>query len=157
MKLVRFNVTFFDGGKPKYDAGRHYPINEETERCVAQGIAELVESNTAVAQAEKLAEKARKAAEAAAEAAKEAALRADAARVAQAEADRAQDELAAAAAADPTDAKQVVPPKTAAPGNAQDALEDDGDQERHPAIASAVNSATEALNAAQSALSALKA
>lgn len=42
-KRAKFNVTFFDVGVPKYEVGKHYPLNEETEREIAKGNAELIE------------------------------------------------------------------------------------------------------------------
>lgn len=96
-KLVRFNAPFFDGGVPKYFAGKHYPISEETLRCAAAGTAEVVDVDIAVDEAEKLAERARRMAEAAAAKAEEARLLADAARAAQAEADQAASIIAGAA------------------------------------------------------------
>lgn len=46
-KAVKFNVSYFDAGAPKYEADKTYPETEETLRCVARGIAESVNVKSA--------------------------------------------------------------------------------------------------------------
>lgn len=69
MKVIKFNTTFYDVGVPKYEAGKHYPVTEETQRQVAVGIAEEIDAYVEIDEAEKLAEKAHKKLESAAAAA----------------------------------------------------------------------------------------
>lgn len=40
---ILFVATHYDGGVPKYEAGKHYSVTEETSRSVMQGHAELIE------------------------------------------------------------------------------------------------------------------
>ena len=44
MQLARFLLAFFEAGAVKYQAGQHYALGEETERCIAAGTAELVDA-----------------------------------------------------------------------------------------------------------------
>lgn len=60
MKVIKFNATFYDVGVPKYEAGKHYPVTEETQRQVTAGIAEEIDAYVDTDEAEKLAEKAQK-------------------------------------------------------------------------------------------------
>lgn len=43
IKRVLFNQNFYEVGEVKYAAGQHYPVNEETARCVVAGTADNVE------------------------------------------------------------------------------------------------------------------
>lgn len=74
MQLVRYLASFFHvtvGGysEAKYEAGKHYPVTDETSLHVEHGIAELVDApddaDKAAAAAESAEAKAAKAAEAA--------------------------------------------------------------------------------------------
>lgn len=51
-KAVKFSVTYFDLGAPKYEADKTYPETEETLRCVARGIAESVNVKAAEIEAD---------------------------------------------------------------------------------------------------------
>jgi hypothetical protein len=42
VKRHQFRATFYDSGVPKYEAGKHYPITDETTSQVAAGNAEVV-------------------------------------------------------------------------------------------------------------------
>jgi hypothetical protein len=43
MQLAKFSATFFMDGAPLYAAGEYYPLtDDEVVRCVARGIAEVV-------------------------------------------------------------------------------------------------------------------
>lgn len=81
--LARYTETFFDAGKAKFEAGKHYPLDDETQRHINAGIAQLITVDLSVEKAQKLAEKARLAADRAASAAAEAEALAEAARLAQ--------------------------------------------------------------------------
>jgi hypothetical protein len=120
-KLIRFNTTYFDNGAPKYVAGRHYPIMEETLRCVAAGWAEEVEVDLSMENAQLAAVKAAAAAAQAAAAAEQARLLADAARVAQEELDQANTIVAAAIAeeAKARETESSTAPAVATPPAAQ--------------------------------------
>jgi hypothetical protein len=50
VKRILFNATFFDSGSPKWSAGQHYPVTEDTQRCIAQGIAEEISVDLAEAE-----------------------------------------------------------------------------------------------------------
>lgn len=47
MKMIRFSQTFWHvvhgASVPQFEAGKDYPVNEDTQRCVARGIAEEVD------------------------------------------------------------------------------------------------------------------
>lgn len=43
VKRILFNATWYESGSPKYVAGQHYPVTEETQRQVGVGIAEEIE------------------------------------------------------------------------------------------------------------------
>ena len=43
IKRILFNATYFDSGLPKWEAGKHYPVSEDTQRQVTAGIAEEIE------------------------------------------------------------------------------------------------------------------
>jgi hypothetical protein len=43
VKRIKFNLTYFEVGAPKWEAGKHYPVNEDTQRQVKAGIAEEIE------------------------------------------------------------------------------------------------------------------
>lgn len=68
-RLARYLADFFASGEIKYAAGQHYPLSEEVERHIAQGIAEEIKVDLTAEKAQKLAEKARLAADKAAAAA----------------------------------------------------------------------------------------
>jgi hypothetical protein len=91
MQIVRYLSSWFHVGasgasEAKYEAGKHYPVTDETSRHIEHGIAELVDApddaDKAAAAAESAEAKAAKAAEAA-EAARAAADAATAAAAAQ--------------------------------------------------------------------------
>jgi hypothetical protein len=91
MQLIRYLVTWFHvtpagHSEAKFEAGKHYPVTDETKLHVAQGIAEVVDApddaEKAAAAAESAEARAAKAAEAA-EAARAAADAATAAAAAQ--------------------------------------------------------------------------
>lgn len=42
-KAIKFNVTFFDGGLPKFEEGKSYPVTDETLHHVACGRAKKIE------------------------------------------------------------------------------------------------------------------
>lgn len=42
VKRHQFRVTFYDSGVAKYEAGKHYPITDETTSQVAAGNADVV-------------------------------------------------------------------------------------------------------------------
>ena len=50
VKRIKFNLTFFDVGVPKWEAGKHYPVTEDTQRQVKAGIAEEIEVDAAAAE-----------------------------------------------------------------------------------------------------------
>jgi hypothetical protein len=43
VKRIKFKLTYFEVGLPKWEAGKHYPVNEDTQRLVKAGIAEEIE------------------------------------------------------------------------------------------------------------------
>lgn len=86
--LVLFLADFFEAGILKFEAGKHYPRTEDTERHVPH-IARLVEVDLSAERAAKLAEKARVALDRATAAAVEAEQLREAAKVAQQLADEA--------------------------------------------------------------------
>ena len=51
---IKFHRTFYEGGNAKYEAGKAYPVTEETMRQVALGHAEEVnvEANEPAPEAE---------------------------------------------------------------------------------------------------------
>lgn len=95
MKLALFSVTFYASGAPKFVAGKHYPLTEETAAQIAQGNAALVEASVDVERAQNLAAKA----QAAADKATASALQAQADLIAAQEAARLADEAQADEAA----------------------------------------------------------
>lgn len=105
-RLARFRVTYYDAGEIKFEAGQHYPLNEETERQIAAGNAELVEVDIDAEKAQKLAIKARAAADRAAAAAAEA----EALAAAAVEAQKLADDAAAALDVVTTDPEAVQTP-----------------------------------------------
>lgn len=50
VKRIQFNATWYADGAPKYVAGQHYPVTEETQRQVAVGIAEEIDVASADAE-----------------------------------------------------------------------------------------------------------
>lgn len=42
VKRIQFISTFYEAGRPKYEAGKHYPSTAETESQVEAGNAKLV-------------------------------------------------------------------------------------------------------------------
>jgi len=50
VKRILFNTTFFDSGLPKWAAGQHYPVTEDTQRQVAAGIASEITVDLAEAE-----------------------------------------------------------------------------------------------------------
>lgn len=83
MKVIRYLQSWFHVvhgvAVAKFEAGKHYPVNEETERHVAQGIAEVVDAPEDAPKAEAAADKAEADAAKAAEKAEAARAVADAA------------------------------------------------------------------------------
>ena len=55
-KFAKFNETYFDAGAPKYIAGQHYPITDETKRLIAAGTAEIIQVDLVAQDAQTLAE-----------------------------------------------------------------------------------------------------
>lgn len=114
MKLIRYTATFFDvngGGNSyaKFEAGRCYPITDESARHVVQGIAEEIDAPEDAAKAETAAQRAQAAADRAQQAAEQARALADAAVVAQRLADeQAAADAAAAASAQPPAGEQAA-------------------------------------------------
>lgn len=102
MQLVKYTLTWFHvvgsgASVPLYEAGKLYPVTDETRRHVGQGIAELVEAPDDLTKAESAAKRAEALAAKAAAAAEEARALADAAAAAQVIADQeAADAVAAA-------------------------------------------------------------
>jgi cell division septation protein DedD len=96
-KVIRYTANWFNDGALQYEAGKHYPITAETLRHAEIGVAEEVEIDLSLENAQKAAERAAIAAGKATAAAEEARSLADAARVAQEEADQAAAIVAAAA------------------------------------------------------------
>lgn len=77
MKLIRYIESWFEVGthgasEAKFEAGKHYPITDETQAHAARGIAEEVEVPDDVQKAEAAAETAEAKAEKAAAAAEDA-------------------------------------------------------------------------------------
>lgn len=90
MKVIRFTASWHEtdnagNSRPKYEAGRCYPVNEETKHMIARGIAEEIDApddaEKAAAAADKAQAIASKAAEAAAEARATASVAQDAERI----------------------------------------------------------------------------
>lgn len=50
VKRIKFNLTFFEVGIPKWEAGKHYAATEDTQRQVKAGIAEEIEVDASVAE-----------------------------------------------------------------------------------------------------------
>lgn len=50
VKRIKFNLTFFEVGIPKWEAGKHYAATEDTLRQVKAGIAEEIEVDAAAAE-----------------------------------------------------------------------------------------------------------
>ena len=97
MKLAYFLVDYYDSGALKYAAGKHYPLNAETQGHIDRSEAQLRDVNIDPDRAQKLAEKAQAAADKAAASATQARADADSAAAALDLARRAQDDIAAGA------------------------------------------------------------
>ena len=50
VKRIQFNATWYENGAPKYVAGQHYPVTDETQRQVGVGIAEEISVDAAEAE-----------------------------------------------------------------------------------------------------------
>lgn len=42
VERAKFMATYYDGGKAKYESGKHYPVTDEVKTRVAAGDAEVV-------------------------------------------------------------------------------------------------------------------
>lgn len=99
MKVIRYLATWFDAGAPRFHAGEFYPVTEESQRHVLQGIAEEVDASDDAPKAQERADKAEAKADDAAAAAEKARAAAEAATAAEAlSADAALADAPAAAA-----------------------------------------------------------
>lgn len=72
MKLALFSVTVFEAGEPKFEAGKYYPLTDDTRHQIALTNASEVDASVQVERARTLAEKAKIAADKAAESARQA-------------------------------------------------------------------------------------
>lgn len=83
MKVIRYLQSYFHVvhgvSVAKFEAGKHYPVADETERHVAQGFAEVIDAPDDAPKAEAAADKAESTAAKAVDAAAEARSVADAA------------------------------------------------------------------------------
>lgn len=89
MKVIRYTKTYHEvdatgSSRPKFEAGKCYPITDETSRHVVHGIAEEIDAPEDAEKAEAAAESAEAKAEKAAAAAEAARAAADAAAAAEA-------------------------------------------------------------------------
>lgn len=57
-KQVRFNTDYYDDGAVKWAAGKYYPVDADTLRQVAAGIAEIVIVEVSTERAEQIAQQA---------------------------------------------------------------------------------------------------